>query len=291
MRLREIGDFAREVVGEWQRDNALSHGAALAYYTLFSLTPLLVLIIIIAGLVLGRAAAQGEVVAQIQGLVGPDTARTVQDMVARASTPASGIVPTLVSIAAIVLGASGLVGQLRFSLNQIWGVTAPRGGGAWAMLRQRLVALGVIAGMGMLLLLSALLSAVLAIAHELVARHLPLLARVLPLANFALSLAVSTAFFAMIYEFLPDVDLHWREVWLGAVITAILFTAGKSLIAIYLGRAGAASIYGAAGSLVLLLLWVYYSVQILLLGAEVTEVYARRYGSLQGRDGRSGGGA
>ena len=161
MRLREIGDFAREVVGEWQRDNALSHGAALAYYTLFSLTPLLVLIIIIAGLVLGRAAAQGEVVAQIQGLVGPDTARTVQDMVARASTPASGIVPTLVSLAAIVLGASGLVGQLRFSLNQIWGVTAPRGGGAWAMLRQRLVALGVIAGMGMLLLLSALLSAVL----------------------------------------------------------------------------------------------------------------------------------
>lgn len=288
MRLREIGAFIREVFGEWQRDNALTHGAALAYYTLFSLTPLLVLIIIVAGLVLGRAAAQGEVVAQIQDLVGPDTARTVQDMVARASQPASGIVPTLVSLAAIVLGASGLVGQLRFSLNQIWGVTAPRGGGLWTMLRQRLVALGIIAGMGLLLLLSAVLSAVLVIAHDLVARHLPMLARVLPLANFALSLAVSTAFFAMIYQFLPDIDLPWREVWLGAAVTAILFTIGKSLIALYLGRAGAASIYGAAGSLVLLLLWVYYSVQILLLGAEVTEVYARRYGSLRGGERAAG---
>ncbi len=283
--LREIGAFVREVVGEWQRDNALTHGAALAYYTLFSLTPLLVLIIIIAGLVLGRAAAQGEVVAQIEGLVGTDTARMVQDMVVRTSQPASGIVPTLVSLAAIVLGASGLVGQLRFSLNQIWGVPPARGGGGIrAMLRQRLVALGVIAGMGLLLLLSAVLSAVLSIAHELVAQHLPVLARILPLANLVLSLAVSTAFFAMIYEFLPDVDLPRREVWLGAAVTAILFTIGKSLIAVYLGRAGAASIYGAAGSLVLLLLWVYYSVQILLFGAEVIDVYARRYGSM--RDGQ-----
>jgi membrane protein len=281
--LREIGAFVREVVGEWQRDNALTHGAALAYYTLFSLTPLLVLVIIIAGLVLGQAAAQGQVVAQIQGVVGADTARTVQDMVARASEPASGIVPTLVSLAAIVFGASGLVGQLRFSLNQIWGVTHVRRGGIRVMLRQRLVALGVIAGMGLLLLLSAVLSAVLSFAQEIIAEHLPILARVLPLANFALSLAVSTAFFAMIYEFLPDIDLPWREVWLGAAVTAILFTIGKSLIGLYLGRAGAASIYGAAGSLVLLLLWVYYSVQLLLLGAEVIDVYARRYGSLRDR--------
>jgi membrane protein len=284
MWLREIGAFVRDVLREWQRDNPLAHGAALAYYALFSLTPLLVLVIIIAGLVLGRAAAQGEVVAQIQDLVGPDTARAVQDMVARASQPASGVVPTLVSLAAIVLGASGLVGQLRSSLNQIWGVPPTAGGGIRAMLRHRMVALGLICGMGLLLLLSALLSTVLAIAHDLVARHFPIFARVLPLANFVLSLAVSTALFAMIYEFLPDIDLPWREVWLGGAVTAVLFTIGKSLIAVYLGRAGAASIYGAAGSLVLLLLWIYYSVQILLLGAEVTEVYARRYGSLRGRE-------
>jgi membrane protein len=138
--------------------------------------------------------------------------------------------------------------------------------------------------MGLLLLLSAVLSAVLSFAQEIIAEHLPILARVLPLANFTLSLAVSTAFFAMIYEFLPDVDLPWREVWLGATVTAILFTVGKSLIGLYLGRSGAASIYGAAGSLVLLLLWVYYSVQLLLLGAEVIDVYARRYGSLRGRE-------
>ncbi|MFN8542769.1 MAG: YihY/virulence factor BrkB family protein [Candidatus Binatia bacterium] len=283
MRLRETGSFLREVIDDWQRDNALSQGAALAYYTLFSLTPLLVLVIIVAGLALGRAAAQGQVVDQIQGLVGPDTAGMVQGMVERASTPRSGIVPTLVSVAAILFGASGLVGQLRTSLNQIWGVPPTKGGGVLAALRQRLLALVVIGGMGMLLLLSAVLSTVLAAAQELIAHHLPLVARVLPASNLVLSLVVSTTFFAMIFELLPDVDMHWRDVWLGAGVTAILFTVGKGLIALYLGRAASASIYGAAGSLVLLLLWVYYSAQILLLGAEFTEVYARRYGSLRGR--------
>jgi membrane protein len=283
MHVREIGSFFREVLGKWQRDNALSHGAALAYYTLFSLTPLLVLVIIIAGLVLGRAAAQGEVVARIQDLVGPDTAAAVQEMVMRASRPASGIVPALVSLAAIVAGASGLIGQLRSSLNHIWGTTAGTGGGVGAMLRQRLVALGVIGGMGMLLLLSTALSAVLATAHELIALHLPIVARVVPLANLALSLVVSAAFFAMIYEFLPDVKLGRRDVWLGAAFTAALFAIGKDLIALYLSRTGAGSIYGAAGSLIVLLLWVYYSAQILLVGAEITQVYSQRYGSLRDR--------
>lgn len=276
--MRGVAAFLREVIGDWQRHNALSQGAALAYYTLFSLTPLLVLVILVAALLLGRAAAEGQVVEQIQDLVGAETARSVEEMVRKASAPRAGIVPALVSFAAMLLGASGLIGQLRTSLNHIWGTT-PRGGGVRAMVRQRLAALGLIGGMGLLLVLSMVLSAVLAAVREILATHLPFAGPLLPWLDVGLSLVVSVAFFAMIFRFVPDVRLPWRDVWLGGLVTALLFTAGKSLLGLYLGRAGTTSIYGAAGSLVLLLLWVYYSAQMLLLGAEFTQVYSRRFGS------------
>jgi membrane protein len=280
----------REVYAEWSNDDALSLGAALAYYTVFSMAPLLVLVIAIAGLVFGRSAAEGRLVEQIAGLVGPGGAHAIQDMIARASGPAAGALAAAVSLATMVLGASGVFGQLQHSLNRIWGAP-PRGGSALrTQLRKRMTAFGMILGIGFLLLVSLVLSAALAAVHDLLARHLPLLSRLLPLANFALSFALVAALFAMIFKVLPDVDLHWRDVWLGATVTALLFTAGKTLIALYLGRAGVTSVYGAAGSLVLLLLWVYYSAQILFVGAEFTEVWSRRHGSRRPRPAPAGTG-
>jgi membrane protein len=276
---KRIGEFLREVHVEWQADDALSLGAALAYYTVFSLAPLLVLVIAIAGIVLGRAAAEGELVGQIGSLVGPGGAQAIQEMIARASGPKAGIVASLASIVTMTLGASGVFGQLQHSLNKIWEVPANRRSGLHSQVRKRVIAFGMILGIGFLLLVSLALSAALAFVHDLLAEHVPLLGRLLPTLNFVLSFGIIAALFALVYKVLPDVDMGWRDVWPGAAVTALLFTVGKTLIGIYLGRAGVTSVYGAAGSFVLLLLWVYYSAQILFVGAEFTEVYSRRYGS------------
>jgi membrane protein len=272
--------FFREIVAEWQGDGALNLGAALAYYTLFAMAPLLVLVIAIAGLAFGRAAAEGEIVNQISGLMGADGAKMIEGMIARASRPASGIVATAVSLGTMALGASGVFGQLQTALNQIFGVTErKRGRGVRGVVRQRLAYFGMIVAIGFLLVVSLVVSAALAAVHDVLATRLPILARVLPPLNFLLSFAVVSGLFALVYKVLPDVELAWRDVWLGAACTSLLFTVGKWLIGLYLGRAGTTSVYGAAGSLVLVLLWIYYSAQILFLGAEFTEVYSRRYGS------------
>ncbi len=272
----------REVYEEWRKDNVLNLGAALAYYTIFSMAPLLVLVIAIAGLVFGRAAAEGQIVTQIGDLVGAVPAKAIEGMITRASGTKAGLAATAVSLVTMALGASGVFGQLQQSLNQIWDVKPSRSG-IRGHLRQRVAAFGMILGIGFLLLVSLVLSAALSAVHDVLARHLPLLSWILPVLNFLLSFGVITALFAMIYKVLPDVRMHWRDVWLGAAVTALLFTVGKALIALYLGRAGAASVYGAAGSFVLVLLWVYYSAQILFLGAEFTEVYSRQFGSRRGR--------
>jgi membrane protein len=278
---RSVGAFLREVYAQWSGDRALTHGAALAYYTLFSLAPLLVLVIAIAGLAFGRAAAQGEIVTQMAGLVGEDGARMLEGMIVRASQPASGAIATVVSLATMFFGASGVVGQLQGSLNQIWEAPppAPTSSAVRHALQRRALALGMILGVGFLLLVSLVLSAALSALRDLVAQHLPIAAEVIPPLNFAFSFLVITALFAMIYKVLPDVRLEWRDVWIGSAVTALLFSIGKSLIGLYLGRAGVTSVYGAAGSLVLVLLWIYYSAQLLFVGAEFTEVYARMYGS------------
>ena len=276
--------FLREIVDEWRHDGALNLGAALAYYTLFAMAPLLVLVIAIAGLAFGRAAAQGEIVTQIGGLMGADGAKMIEGMIARASRPTSGIVATAVSLGTMALGASGVFGQLQSALNHIFGVTERRHGhGVRGAVRQRLAYFGMIVAIGFLLVVSLVVSAALAAVHDLLATRLPILARVLPPLNFLLSFAVVSGLFALVYKVLPDVELAWRDVWLGAASTSLLFTVGKWLIGLYLGRAGTTSVYGAAGSLVLVLLWIYYSAQILFLGAEFTEVYSRRYGSRRER--------
>jgi membrane protein len=281
-RLAAIGSFAREVFDEWSKDDALSLGAALAYYTIFSIAPLLVLVIAIVGLVFGRAAAQGQIVAQIQDAIGAAPAQMIEGMIARANQPTSGVVATVVSLATMFFGATGVFGQLQSSLNKIWDVHHKRQGGIRGQLRRRASAFSMILGVGVLLFLSLAASAALSAVHSLLNERFPVLAEVLPFANFAISFGVITALFAMILKMLPDVRIEWRDVWLGAAVTALLFTIGKALIGLYLGRAGVTSVYGAAGSLVLLLLWIYYSSQLLFLGAEFTEVYSRRFGSRQG---------
>ena len=277
--LQRTGDFLREVYAEWSSDDALSLGAALAYYTVFSMAPLLVLVIAIAGLALGRSAAEGELVGQIGGLVGQAGAQAIQDMVARASGPKAGIVASVVSLATMSLGATGVFGQLQHSLNKIWEASAQQATGWRRQVRKRVIAFAMILGIGFMLLVSLALSAALALLHDVLEAHVPVLARALPTINLLVGFAVITGLFAIIYKVLPDVAMRWRDVWPGAAVTALLFGIGKTLIGLYLGRAGVTSVYGAAGSFVLLLLWVYYSAQILFVGAEFTEVYSRRYGS------------
>jgi len=271
--------FLRELLDEWSKDDALTLGAALAYYTIFSMAPLLVLVIAIAGLVFGRAAAQGEIVAQIQGMLGASGAELIESMIERASEPASGVVATVVSLATMLFGASGVFGQLQGSLNQIWGADATRRSGVKGRLQRRAASFSMILGIGFLLLVSLALSALISGLHGFIDAYFTLPVEIFALANFSLSLVIVMALFATIFKLLPDARIEWRDVWLGAAVTALLFTIGKSLIGIYLGRAGVTSVYGAAGSLVLVLLWVYYSAQLLFLGAEFTEVYSRRFGS------------
>jgi membrane protein len=279
MNLRAVLDFLREVMREWSNDNALTLGAALAYYTIFSMAPLLVLAIAVAGLVFGRAAAQGEIVAQIEGMLGPSGAELIESMIERASEPSTGVIATVVSLATMIFGASGVFGQLQGSLNLIWGADTLRRTGVKGQLQRRAASFSMILGIGFLLLVSLALSALISGLHQVFDAYLTVPGAVISLANFGVSFVVVTALFAMIFKLLPDARIEWRDVWLGAAVTAVLFTIGKGLIGVYLGRAGVTSVYGAAGSLVLVLLWVYYSSQLLFLGAEFTEVYSRRFGS------------
>jgi membrane protein len=274
--------FLRDVLDQWSEDNCLSLGAALAYYTFFSMAPLLVLVIAIAGLALGQRAAEGEIVAQIESVMGAEGARAIQGLIVRASAPAAGIAATIASVVTMLLGASGVFGQLQASLNHIWGVKGAATGGLLGYLRRRAISFGMILVIGFLLLVSLALSAVLQGVRELITGHVPALAGSLGTLDFAIPFVVIALLFGLIYKLLPDVRLRWGDVWLGAVVTSLLFSVGKLGIGIYLGRAGVTSVYGAAGSLVLVLLWIYYSAQILLLGAEFTEVYSRRIGSRKG---------
>ncbi len=276
---RTILAFLREVLQEWSNDNALTLGAALAYYTIFSMAPLLVLAIAVAGLVFGRAAAEGQIVAQIQDVMGPQGAELIQNMIQRASEPATGAIATVVSLATMFFGASGVFGQLQSSLNLIWGADTLRRTGVKGQLQRRAASFSMILGIGFLLLISLALSTLISGLHQAIDVYLTVPSELISLANFSVSFLVVMALFAMIFKLLPDARIEWRDVWLGAAVTAVLFTIGKGLIGIYLGRAGVTSVYGAAGSLVLVLLWVYYSAQLLFLGAEFTEVYSRRFGS------------
>lgn len=275
-RARAFNDFVKEVLAKWSADHATTRGAAFAYFTLFALAPLVTLTIAVVGLVLGPVAAQGEIVGRIQATVGVEVARTIENMLAHLASPASGMFATVASILTMMVGASGAVGELQRSLNLIFDAPLSSGGGVRRALRRRLAAIGLILAVGLVLMASALMSTVLTAAHDAVMERFPIFGPMLTPLNFALSMTAAITLFAVMFRVLPDVTLGWRETLFGGITTAVFLVAGKSLLALYLGRAGVTSAYGAAGSLVLLLLWIYYSSLIMLFGAEVTAVYARR---------------
>lgn len=280
MRLRDGVRLVKDTFKEWTEDNVPLLAAALAYYTVFSLAPLLIIAIAIAGAVFGEAAAQGELVNQIQGLVGRDGAEAIQGMIQNAHKPGSGgIFSTIVGIVLLLVGASGVFGQLQTALNTIWEVKPKPGQGMRSFLQSRFLSFAMVVVIGFLLLVSLLLSAILAGISTFFSGFIPQYAMLGQLINFIISFGVITLLFASIYKFLPDVHVPWKNLWVGSAVTALLFNIGKHLLGLYLGSSSVGSTYGAAGSFVVLLVWVFYSAQILLIGAEFTQVYSKYRGT------------
>ncbi len=258
----------------WMEDKALRLSAALAYYSIFSIAPLLVITIGIAGLVMGDEAVAGQLYGELKGYVGAQSAEAIQSMVESASKPSQGVMATVTGFVMLLLGASGVFGELKDALNTIWGVKPKPGQGILAMVRGKFLNFGMVLVIGFLLLVSLVLSTAIAGLNHRLESVLPLPAFVWAAVAFVISLGIVTTLFAMIFKVLPDAQIRWRHVWFGALITALLFEVGKTGLGWYLGREGAASAYGAAGAVVLLLLWVYYTSCILFFGAEFTQVYA-----------------
>lgn len=273
----ELWIVFRRAVGEWWEDNVSRLAASLAYYTVFSIAPLLVIAIAIAGAVFGAEAARNEVSTQLRGLLGPAGAGLVEMTVENASRDETGgALAGILGVLVLVWGATNVFTSLQDSLNTIWGVKPRPDLGLWNTIRIRFLSFGMVLGFAFLLLVSLLVSAALsALERYLDGVEFELAWRAV---NIAISIGVFSLLFAMIFKFLPDVKVGWRDVAIGAVATAVLFSIGKTLIGLYLGHSTVGSVYGAAGSLVILLLWVYYSAQVLFLGAEFTQVYARRHG-------------
>ena len=266
-----------ETFVEWYDDRAPRLGAALAYYTVFALAPGLILIIALAGVVLGKEAAQGQIISQVEDLAGEAGAEAVRATIESARNAGSSLVATTLGIVTLLFGLWGVFGELQDALNTIWRVPATPGLGVVGVIRQRFWSFTMVVGIGFLLLVSLAASAGLAAFGKFFSQLLPLPAVVMETTNALLSFVIITFMFAVIYKALPDVKLAWRNVWTGAAVTAVLFTIGKTLIGLYLGRSTVASVYGAAGSLIVILLWVYYSAQIVFFGAEFTKVYSRRF--------------
>ncbi len=273
----------RDTINAWLDDYAPSMGAALAFYTLFSIAPLLLIVISVAGLLFGEPAARGEILAQLTQLVGTDSAVAVDSLLQGLDRPRAGVWGTVVGVVVVVAGATTVFAELQDAMDRIWRAPPhPETGGFLRFLKVRLLSTSMVLGIGFLLMVSLVLSAAMAAAGKWWAPWLGELAFVADAINFGLSYLFVTTVFAMIYKWMPRVPVAWRDVWLGAAITALLFTVGKELIGQYIGRSGVASVFGAAASIVVLLLWVYYSAQVFLLGAEFTSVYAHRHGSLKG---------
>ena len=280
MNIKTLWWLLKESVSAWIGDYAPSMGAALAYYTMFSLAPLLLIVIAVAGLVFGRDAAQGEVFTQLRDLMGDEGAVAVQGLLKSASEPATGTLAIVLGGLALFIGATTVFGELQTSLDRIWRAPSlKKGSGIWTLVRERLLSFGMILTIGFLLLVSLVLSAALAALGKWWNPSFRGWEAMLHVANFVLGFLVITVLFALIYKILPRVRIAWRDVWIGAAVTSVLFAIGKFAIGLYLGKSGIASGFGAAGSIVLLLVWVYYSAQIFLLGAEFTWVYAYRLGS------------
>jgi membrane protein len=279
-----IADLVKKAISEWREDNASRLSASLAYYTTFSMAPLLVLVIAIAGIIGGREAAQNQVMVQVEGLLGAEGRDFIESMLISASTQQrSGILASIIGLVALIFGALGVFGELQSSLNTIWEVkplpVKNVRQGIVRFLFQRLLSFAMVLSIGFVLMVSLAVSSALSVLGDAITNLDLFSDAIVQVINFAISFGVITLLFAIMFKYLPDAKIAWRDVWLGAGITSLLFNLGKFAIGLYLGRSTIGSTFGAAGSLALLLLWVYYSAQIFFLGAEFTQVYANEYGS------------
>jgi membrane protein len=274
-----IWQFLREVFSEWSNDNAQRLGAALAYYSAFSIAPLIVIVLAVAGLIFGRDAATGQINNQLQDLLGTQATEGISQMLVAADKPAEGILAAAVSIVILLVGASGVFGELQSALNTIWRVEPKPGRGILGTIKDRFLSFTMVLGTGFLFLVSLLIGAALSALETWMGGFVPEHGWLMQFFHLGVSFAITTLLFALIYKVLPDVEIRWRDVWIGAIVTSLLFSVGKFAIGLYLGRSAVASSYGAAGSFIVVLIWVYYSSQILFLGAEFTKIHALAYGS------------
>lgn len=269
-----------QTVLAWLDNYCPSMGAALAYYTLFSLAPLMIIVVSVAGMLFGAEAARGEIEAQLVSLMGTAGARAVQDLLASVRQPSEGAVATGIGVTLLFLGSTSVFAELQNAFDRIWHAPASWRGGTWlTLVRTRLLSFGMVLAIGFLLMVSLLFSAALALMGRWLEPVFGAWLTLATLCNAVVAFALLTALFALIYKVMPRVRVQWRDVWTGALFTATLFSFGRYLIGLYIGRSGIVSGYGAAGSLVVILLWVYYSAQIFLLGAQFTWVYANNFGS------------
>ena len=280
--MKKYLDIFKQTFREFGEDKAPRLGAALAYYTIFSMAPLLLIAIAIAGIVFGQEAARGGITSELGRVMGPDTARAVEEMVQNAARPKAGVMATIIGAITLLFGASGVFGQLKDALNTIWNVEPKKSGGAMGFIRSRFLSMAMVMGVAFLLLVTLVVDAAITAMNGYFDRLLPGGSVIVQAIQLAISFALITLLFAMIFRYLPDLRVAWHDVWLGAAFTAFLFVLGKFGLGLYLAKAAPESSFGAAGSLVILLIWVYWSAQILFFGAEFTQVYARTYGSLEG---------
>ena len=277
--IKKIFGLIKQTVQQWQQDKAPILAAALTYHTLFSIAPLFIIAVAIAGFVFGKSAAEGELVTQLENFMGSPVANTIEKLVLNISRPQSGLIATFIGIATLFWGASNLFAQLKLALNIIWNITPPPNRGIGGFIKDRLLSVGMVLGVGLVLILLLVISTILTTINQWLNTVLNTPDGIWSLVDISISFGIVMLLFAGVYKFLPDVKIVWNDVWIGAGITAILFTIGKILIGLYLGNSGIGSAYGFAGSLVVLLLWINYSWQILFFGAEFTQIWANKYGS------------
>ena len=280
--ISEWWTLIKRAAAAWTDDYAPSMGAALSYYTIFSLAPLLLIVISVAGLFFGTEAVRGEIFGQLRGLMGDDAAKAVEAILTTVSKPTESITAAVIGVAVLLVGATAVFGELQDALDRIWRApVADKSNSLWRLLRTRLLSFGMILGIAFLLMVSLVLGAVMAALGKWMGGVFGSWEVLAQIVNLFVGFALTTVVFAMIYKLMPRVRVRWHDVWFGAVVTSLLFTVGKLLIGLYIGRSGIASGFGAAGSLVVILVWVYYSAQIFLIGAEFTWVYAHTFGSLR----------
>lgn len=280
--VKKIPGLVKQAGAEWMEDDALSLSAAVSYYTVFSLPALLFLVIAIASQFLNRAAVQGQLVNQIGGMIGGKSAELLQTMIANASQSGGGMIATIIGLATLIIGASAVFAQLQQSMNTIWNIKMKPGASFKYTILKRLFSFSMILVIGFLLLVSLVISTAISAFGDMLNQFWPgppIIQYLMQAVNLLVSFGVVTALFALIFKILPDAKIAWKDVWLGAAVSALLFTIGKLLIGLYLAKSAMVSTYGAAGSLVLMLAWIYYSSMILFFGAELTQVYANKYGS------------